>query len=243
MQETEEPTFIIDNFEGPLDFLLHLIQKNEIDIYEVPINKIIDQFLEKLQNHLTDIDTGAEFIATAATLLCLKSKMLLPKHEQAIDPDELEEDPNFEIIHHLIDYCRFKQAAKSLSEREQQQSGFYSRGVESLPDIKKTLGIEHLTLDDLAGLFKEIASKAAANRGTVHEDVWKVSDKIKYVRKILKEELKIGFESLFSAEMPRLELIVTFLAVLELMKLGEACVIRDKATERVMVCSPSILTQ
>lgn len=235
MKNFEPCTFTLENFEGPIDFLWHLIQKNEIDIYAISLQKIMEQYLSKLKELAElNVDMGAEFVSTAASLLFLKSKMLLPKHEQEQGIDEEEIDPRFDIIHQLIDYCHFKQTAKELSEREKQQSGFYFRGVERA-DLQKNLGIEHLCLDDLASLFKQVLAKAAPHRGQLHEEVWKVSDKIHAIQILLRVQEKMPFGQLFSTEHSREELIVTFLAILELMKLGEIHVIKDLETNAVMI--------
>lgn len=232
-------TFALNNFEGTLDFLLHLVQKSEIDIYEVSLQQITKQYLLKLHEHLLtapSVDVGAEFIGTAASLLWLKSKMLLPKHEQIAQTLEPEEtDPRFEIIHYLIDYCRFKDAAKSLSEREESQSAFYARGNDNPTEIKKNLGIEHLSLQDLAQLFQQVVARAVVHIGLINEEEWLVSDKILLIRKLLRELKKIRFDVLFSSDQCREELIVTFLAILELMKLGEACVVKDMTVNAVMI--------
>ena len=222
--------FTLENFEGPLDFLLHLIYQNEIDIYEVPIYQIMQQYVTRHDKNSendeeNDVDSGAEFIGMASLLLFLKSRMLLPKHEQPLNLEE-DSDPKFDIIHQLIDYCRFKEAAKELSIREDQQSGFYGRGLEGPYTIQKNLGIEHLTLDDLSKLFNEIANRVNANKGTISEEVWLVGDKIVFIRRSLIINDLI-FEDLFNSTLSKIELIVTFLALLELMKLGEVTVIKD----------------
>lgn len=236
MKNTQPETFTLENFEGPLDFLLHLIQKSEIDIYDVKIQEITQQYLLKLTDYIEpNIDQGAEFVGTAAALLWLKSRTLLPKHEQVEMGEEEHEDPRFEIIHQLVDYCRFKQAAKDLNQLEIRQSHYYLRGHDAIPDFKKNLGIEHLSLSDLASLFKTVIAKAVTQKGHVHEESWKVSDKIKAIRTILKEQQRIEFNTLFSTMMAREELIVTFLAVLELMKMGELKVIRDLVNNTVVM--------
>lgn len=239
MKNIDKSNFSLANFEGPLDFLWHLIQKNEIDIHDISIRLITAQFIQKFhdldKDDINDIDEGAEFIATAASLVWLKSKMLLPAHEQVNSLDEEENDPRFEIIHHLLDYCRFKQAAKELAHREIQQSAFYLRGTEVLGDNKKNLGIEHLTLQDLASLFQIVAAKATVKKGVVSEEEWKVSDKIKEVRMLLKECTQIVFEELFTPDRSKDELIATFLAILELMKLGEIIVVREQTTQQVLI--------
>lgn len=236
MKHADTHTFSIGNFEGPLDLLWHLISRQEIDIYEIPLHKITAQYLQKYLSELQAVDTGAEFIAMAASLVWLKSKTLLPIHEQQADPTPDEEaDPRFEIIHQLMDYCRFKQAAKELSTRELQQSAYYLRGIDNDVEAKKKLGIDHLSLDDLAGLFREILAKTTTKKGLIQEEIWRVSDKIKALRYMLSEESKIGFRHIFSSDKSREELIVTFLALLELMKLGEARVIRDRASNSIFI--------
>ena len=220
----------LENFEGPLDFLLHLVQKSEIDLYEISIQQITDQYLRHLKEKATEkqIDQGAEFIHLAATLHLLKSRMLLPRQEQQeqlLDHPEL--DLQFNVIHQLIDYCRFKEAAKSLSEREMQQGGFYSRGCDEIGEPAKPLGISHVSLQDLALLFQQLLTKAKNHHGLILEEHWKVSDKIKFIRQLITELRAVPFMELFSAEASREELIVTFLALLELMKLGELSVIKE----------------
>lgn len=230
-------TFVIDTFEGPLDLLWHLISRQEIDIYQIPLQKITQQYLDKCKELLAiDIDNGAEFIAMAASLVWLKSKTLLPAHEQPTDPiNEEEADPRFEIIHQLIDYCRFKQAAKELSSLEQQQSAYYFRGIDNDFEAKKNLGIAHLTLEDLAGLFREILAKASPKNGIIHEEIWRVSDKIKMIRYLLNQNKKIPFYDIFSLGKSREELIVCFLALLELMKLGEVRVVLEPTQNTVCI--------
>lgn len=220
-------TVSLENFEGPIDLLYQLVQQSEIDIYEVRLQRITEQFMEYITLHPLAIDAGAEFISTAAALVWLKSKTLLPaKEQESLPPEEEQEDPHFEIIHHLVDYCRFKDAAKQLSCLELQQHGYYSRGM-TVGQVKRPLGIEHLSLDDIAGLFKVIAAKSVTKKGVVPAETWKLADKIDELRVYLAEAQKINFYALFSYDKLRLELIVTFLAVLELMKLGELCVIRE----------------
>lgn len=226
MNNFDQETFTLENFEGPLEFLVHLIQKSEIDIYEIKIQDVLSQYMKNMGS--PDVDKGAEFISMAALLIWLKSRMLLPKHEQPVSPEE-EFDPRFDIIHQLVEYCKFKEAAKELSRREQEQNAFFERGLEGPYQVKKNLGIEHLTLQDLAGLFQEILSKAESESRLIHEEEWLVSDKLRIIRQLLKEFPKIGFEVLFTSERSREELIVTFLAVLELMKLQEIKILKENS--------------
>lgn len=224
-------TFSLGNFEGSLDFLLQLIQKEELQICDIPIQELIQQFLQKL----SDLDKGAEFVGTAAYLVWLKSRALLPPKEEELALPEQEEDPRFEIIHHLIDYCRFKQAAKELGVRQEQQQACYFRGTAGAPEWKKPLGINHISLEELASLFQDMLKRAPPPKGQIQEENWRVSDKILLIRRLLNEQSSLAFEPLFFACQARLEMVVTFLAVLELMKLGVAAVGKDPASARLMI--------
>jgi segregation and condensation protein A len=231
-----EDIFALENFEGPLDFLLHLIQKHEIDLTEISLKKITEQYMRKLEDQQNPcIDSGAEFIASATFLFWLKSRLLLPKHDQVMTPGEEEHDPRFEIIHQLIDYCRFKDAAKELTQLEMSQSSFYSRIPDPHLEINKTLGIEHLTIDDLASLFQQAIAKASIDTRIIEEEEWKVADKIKIIRQELKRYGQLEMASLFSPGKSKLELIVTFLAILELMKNGDGILIKDLASQNILL--------
>ncbi len=109
--------------------------------------------------------------------------------------------------------------------------------MHSIPEAEKTLGIEHLSMEDLAKLFQSVVAKASSQKMTIHEEPWKVSDKINHLRDLLKSDKQIGFERIFSRDKPKVELIVTFLAVLELMKIGEAFVGRETASDKILIFS------
>jgi segregation and condensation protein A len=227
--------FTLTHFEGSLDFLLCLIQKEEIDIYDVTIQDLIQQFIIKLAEwESRQLDKGAEFIGTAAYLVWLKSKMLLPRDEQIGETEVEGEDPHFEIIHHLIDYCRFKQAAKELTVRQEKQQACYFRGVDA-PEWKKPLGIDHVSLDELASLFQEMAARAVQAKPQIQEEHWRVSDKMQLIRLWLKEEDSFLFHSLFASSQSRLEMIVCFLAILELMKIGELAIGCEQTSGQLVI--------
>lgn len=234
-----EDVFALENFEGPLDFLLHLIQKHEIDLSEVSIKKITEQYIKKLEEMaIPSVDSGAEFITSASFLHWLKTRMLLPKHEQALSPEEEEYDPRFEIIHQLLDYCRFKDAAKELTQLEMAQSSHYSRNPDPNLEINKTLGIEHLTIDDLASLFKQAIAKASVETRIIPHEEWKVADKIKLLRNLLKQNNSLEIAPLFASGKHKLELIVTFLAILEIMKIGEGQLVKNLETNQMLLTLP-----
>lgn len=236
MLNTEPLVFALDNFEGPIDFLYYLVNKKEVDLSDIKLKKITEQYLLKMESSSgSNIETGAEFLGTISLLLWLKSRLLIPQDEV---PETIEDhsDPHFEIIHQLIEYCRFKEAGKELQELEQRQNGCFMRGTEA-GEAKRTLGIEHLSLDDLSALFKQLMQKAVPKIGKIQREVWQVADKIPFIRKLLKKGDNIAFEELFSVSYCREELIVTFLALLELMKLGEVIVGIEEASQKVVITS------
>lgn len=222
--------FTLPHFQGSLEFLLYLIQKEEVNIYDIPIQELMQQFITKYgQEEESELDKGAEFIGGAAYLLWLKSLKLLPRSEAKGEPENKIENPPLEIIHHLIDYCRFKEAAKELACRQEQQQARYFRGVDG-PEWKKPLGIHHLSLEELAQLFKQMMVQAVVP-AVITEEEWLVADKMSLIREGLKEENSFPFLSLFSSQQTRIEMIVIFLAVLELMKTGEIKVGTEQGSE------------
>lgn len=211
--------FSLDNFVGSLDFLIHLVDRDEVQITDVPVRSLTGQFLQKLP---VPVDTAAEWIYWVSYLAWLKSKALLPVHEQVVQTED-ESDPHFEIIHHLVDYCRFKEVAKQLSERHEQQRSYFMRGLPE-PEEKQRGLLQPLSLDQLQAVIQDILKKVPLGTPTIKEDPWRVSDKIAQIRFHLKQSDAIPFVDLFNINKGRLELIVTFLALLELMKRGELLV-------------------
>lgn len=218
--------FSLQNFEGPLDFLFHLIQKNEIDILHVSLQEITEQFLKKLKELTTQpVQEGAEFIGTTSYLMLLKSRSLLPEQQQAAEEEEAEDLLNRQMIEQLIEYCRFKEMAKKLSALEWQHKGCYTRGVSEAEDFtppKKFLGVETLSLQDLFHVFEETMQKASSRFKVIEGEEWHLPDAMQSIKSDLQKGLKIAFKELFSLTKSRQQLIITFLALLELMKQGSA---------------------
>ncbi|WP_424766118.1 segregation and condensation protein A [Paenibacillus sp. sgz302251] len=219
----------LESFEGPLDLLLHLIDKAEIDIHEVSISEITIQYMEYL-NALKELelDVTSEFLVMAATLLAMKSKQLLPK--PPVFEDDYEDwpddglDPRDELIQKLVEYRKFKQIAEQLREKEFERSLVYSREPEDMtPFMKeeKVNPVEGLHVSDLIAAFQK-ALKRAARRdivATVQRDEISVKDRIQDIIEILKQFETVRFSKLVRENMNRHEVVATFLAILELMKM------------------------
>jgi segregation and condensation protein A len=208
----------LNNFEGPLDLLIQRVQKKEIDIYQIALTQLTQQYLAAPG----DIEMGAEFISTTAKLLWFKSKALLPKQEAISEEEVLSVDDPFP---HCQEYALFKKAAQVLGIREKQQKFYYPRGIPSCLEKAKPLGIEHLSLGELADLFRKVLSRKGEAPELIEEEDWKVSDKIQWIRQLLSCG-EIVFEELFSLKKSRGEWIAIFLAVLELMKNGELVLLK-----------------
>ncbi|RCW51161.1 segregation and condensation protein A [Paenibacillus prosopidis] len=219
----------LNSFEGPLDLLLHLIDKAEIDIHEVSISEITDQYMEYLHAMKElELEVTSEFLVMAATLLAIKSKQLLPK--PPVFEDEYEDwpddglDPRDELIQKLVEYRKFKQIAEQLREKEFERSLVYSREPEDMtPFMKeeKVNPVEGLLVSDLIAAFQKALRRAARRNvvATVQRDEISVKDRIRDIMDILKQFETVRFSRLIRENMDRHEVVVTFLAILELMKM------------------------
>ncbi|OME75764.1 segregation/condensation protein A [Paenibacillus sp. FSL A5-0031] len=219
----------LDSFEGPLDLLLHLIDKAEIDIHEVSISEITIQYMDYLHAMKElELEVTSEFLVMAATLLAIKSKQLLPKppvfEEDYEDWPDDGLDPRDELIQKLVEYRKFKQIAEQLREKEFERSLVYSREPEDMtPFLKEEIvnPVEGLHLSDLINAFQKALRRASRRNvvATIHRDEISVKDRIRDIVDVLKQFETVRFSRLIRENMDRHEIVVTFLAILELMKM------------------------
>jgi len=211
----------LEAFEGPLDLLLFLIKKSEVDIYDIPIAAITRQYLEYIEIiQLLDIEAAGDFILIAATLMRIKAQMLLPKPQM----DELEdvEDPRQELVYRLLEYKRFKDVAAELAEKEEQSRYSFPRGsfkVERSGFSEDFMLAQDVSLFDLVAAFKKVVEtrpKVTIHR--VHEFNITLEQQMETVLAKMKESRQIDLEDLFKDDDDKIVLIVTFIAVLELIK-------------------------
>jgi len=216
----------LDVFEGPLDLLLYLIKKEEADIFDIPIAKITEQYLQYLEYmKLLDLNIAGEFIVMAATLMHIKSRLLLPPDEQP--PEEIEEeDPRAELVRRLIEYKKFKEAAGKLSEMEARRSLVFPRSVDETQYIDQTEGpYFEASIFDLINAFSTILKSVSKEAFLeVVKDEYTVEEKVHEIFHLLVEHPVINFKEIFSRSRSRIELIATFLALLELIRLKEVLV-------------------
>lgn len=221
----------LEIFEGPLDLLLYLIKKEEVDIYDIPIAKVTDQYLEYLEMmKMLDLDIAGEFIVMAATLMQIKSRMLLPPDE--VPEEEAEEvDPRSELVKKLLEYKKFKEAADKLAEIEAATGQQYTRKTEErpAPEIENEDAFFEASIFDLLTAFSKILKEVP--KETFHKivkDKFTVADKIHDIVHMLVNEPTVYFSKLFSAAESKIEIIITFLAVLELIRLKEIMIVQKE---------------
>ena len=205
----------LEVFEGPLDLLLHLVKKNDLDIFNIPIAEITADYLNyiKLFRKL-NLDFAGEFLVMASTLIHIKSRMLLPSIETV--EEEEPEDPRAALAARLMEYEKFKEAASILKEREVIQKGIYGRLPLIPQDEDYTI---EATLFDLLDAFQRVAFRVEKEvREIIQEDI-KVEDRIQEILSLLENKRFINFEAIFSGQTTKRLLIVTFLALLELIRL------------------------
>jgi segregation and condensation protein A len=214
-------------FEGPLDLLLYLIKKEEVDIYEVNLTALATQFIEYIDTmRMLDLEIAGEFLVMAATLMYIKSRELLPIEQQVQTEGEDEgEDPRWELIRQLVEYKKFKDAAAQLQTLEAQQENIFPRLPGKLEfesaaaPAKPDVSIFDL-LNAVNAVLQRISQKEASSR-EIFEDKWTVSEKIEHVMKTISVRSPLKFSELFAAATSRTEVVVTFLALLELIRLKQ----------------------
>ena len=215
----------LEIFEGPLDLLLYLIKKDEVDIYEVSIERITDQYLEYIDTFkILNIELASEFIVMAANLMYIKSRTLLPRNEQAPEEDIDEEDPRWELIRQLVEYKKFKDAANYLEKREVENQKFYSAEQQFCDDLEEegepivNVGIFEL-IQAFQGVLKRFDDEDDLTE--IADDRFTVSDKIDYLITNVSKGQNVKFYQLFEEASTKSEVLVTFLALLELIRLNE----------------------
>ncbi len=234
----------LTGFQGPMDLLLHLIHKDHVDIYDIPIAHITEQFIKHIKViQAVSLDSAGEFIAMAATLMVIKMKMLMPSHRD--DDDEDEDDPRAELVRRLLEYRRFKEAAESLQKAESERQQYHLRQTKfpytDQLDLEPKLRIEMFDLlSALAGIFDRIQAKPIHE---VDREPFTVDEKMDLIQGLVVEGANVRFEELFSEETMKMEVIVTFIAILELVKRGRLEFLQTSANGPIWLQLPSQINE
>ncbi len=216
----------LDVFEGPLDLLLYLIKRDEVDIYDISIERITKQYLDYMAAfQVLNIELAGEFIVMAANLLYIKSRMLLPVDQQMAEEEADEDDPRWELIRQLIEYKKFKEAAARLRDKEALQENLFPR-IPVVPDLapSETLLVEEVGIFDLIHAFQKILKRLEKKPEDLREifaENFTVSEKIDYLLRVTSSGISMRFEELFADVASRAEIVVTFLAMLELIRMKQ----------------------
>jgi segregation and condensation protein A len=230
-----------DVFEGPLDLLLYLIKKEEVDIYEVNLTRLATQFIEYIETmRLLDLEIAGEFLVMASTLMYIKSRELLPVEQQVlVEGEEDGEDPRWELIRQLVEYKKFKDAAASLQVLEARQEDVFPRVPGKLEFASDAPAPRpEVSIFDLVSAVNSVLQRfnKPTDQRDIFEDKWSVSEKIEHLMRALSERLRMKFSELFEGVTSRSEVVVTFLALLELIRLKQLSVVQLEAFGEIEVC-------
>ena len=242
----------LEAFEGPLDLLYHLIEKNEIDIYDIPIAALTEQYLAYLDAaEDRNMDGMSEFLLMAATLLEIKSKLLLPKPKT--EEEEEGPDPREELVQRLLEYKKIKEATEALKEREEGAALiFYKEADASVAKLKERPAqeleelLQGITMDDLYLAFQQVMArketkedKVRSSFRSVQKDLFTIGEKMAYIRDmlILHPHKKTAFHTIFRKNAGKMERVVTFLALLELIKQKEVKITQEKNFGEILISS------
>ncbi|MBO6163132.1 MAG: segregation/condensation protein A [Eubacterium sp.] len=236
-------------FEGPLDLLLHLIEKNKYNIFDIPIVEITDQYIAYLDAmEETDMDVMSEFLVMAAQLIAIKSKMLLPKEEE---PEEEEEDPRAELVRSLLEYKMYKYASYSLKDMELDADKIFYKEA-SIPkevqnyreDVDPAEVIGDVTLAKLNEIFQDLMRREVfrmdpvrSKFGTISREEIKLEDRMVEIRQEIRGLRSINFRTLLGKRRGKMNIIVSFLAILELMKTGFITIRQESTFGEILIDS------
>lgn len=240
-----EISYKLENFEGPLDLLLHLIEKNKVSIYDIPIVTITEQYLEYMSNmEEEDLDIVSEFLVMAATLIDIKSRMLLPSEET-----EEEEDPRTDLVRRLLEYKTYQYMAVALDEQKENAERLFFKEPTIPEEIAKyeyPIDLNHLldglTLAKLQKVFESVMKRkedkvdpVRSNFGTIRKEPISLEQKITSIMGFARQNRTFSFRQLLERQTGKLEVVVTFLAVLELMKLGKIHLTQEEIFEDMYI--------
>ncbi len=236
----------VDAFEGPLDLLLHLIHRLEIDIYDIPVSQITTQYMEHIRAlQVLELNEASEYLVMAATLLAIKSKMLLPVHEGEMDDisfDLEEQDPRDELVSRLIEYRKFKEASGKLKELEENRSIIYTKAPTDLSEFQPDVQAENIDLAinayDMLGAFQKMLRrkqlKAPLSARVTRQEISIKDQMTSIVNRLKQAKGRTSFTALFPSN-DKTVLVVSFLSVLELMKRQVIRVDQEKNFTDLMV--------
>lgn len=239
----------LEVFEGPLDLLLYLIKKEEVDIYDVSLELITNQYLKYLEAlEVLNIEVAGDFVVMAANLLYIKSRTLLPKDQQMPEEDVEEDDPRWELIRQLIEYKKFKEAAVHLRDQEALQGTLFPRpGVLSAADFpaEGPLLLNEVSIFDLINAFQKALHRLPKEEvgSEIYAETYTVADRMQHLLRMITPGVPVQFQELFSSVASRSEMVVTFLAMLELIRMKQLAVLQEQEFGEIVISRGDLASQ
>lgn len=229
----------IDNFEGPLDLLLHLIKESKVDIWEISIADIAEEYLAYIQRmEKLNLDIASEYLVMASELIEMKSRMLLPRQEKDVGEEE-EEDPKERLIRRLVEYQKYKEVTKNFKELESLRQEFYTKAPDNLKEYVEEGAVpsSDVTLEDLMLAFQKFLNRKELEKPlqtTVTKKEITVEERRKSIRDILTKRKRVDFFELFEV-VTKEYIVVTFLAILEMAKKQELLIKQESDFSQIMI--------
>lgn len=237
----------LEAFEGPLDLLLHLIEKNQVNIYDIPIVMITEQYMEYIRElQENNLDVMSEFLVMAAMLLNIKSKMLLPKEETE---DGEVEDPRAELVERLLEYKMYKYISYELKDKQFDAAKIMYKDPtipDEISEFEEPVDLQELlsdlTLAKLKDIFNQVIKKQEykidpirSKFGEIEKEEVNLIDKIKFIDEIGKKDKKFSFRKLLVGQVSKMDVIVTFLGILEMIRMGRICISQENTFDDILI--------
>ncbi len=234
----EEYKVNLEVFEGPLDLLLYLIKKDEVDIYDIPIGRITTQYMGYLDlMKILNLEIAGDFIVMAATLMVIKSRLLLPDEERGPVEEDDEDDPRWDLVRQLVEYKKFKDAAGFLGHLEEVQENVFGREGEHVElGIRPDVGMSDVSIFDLISALNQALDRVPKEElNEIFAEQYTVSEKVDYLLELTKNGKPLTLGRLFRGMRSRHEIVCTFLAVLELIKLNRLAARQDNHFDEIVI--------
>jgi len=242
LSPNQDHLITLSSFEGPLDLLLYLIKKDELDIYDIPIISVTNQYIDSINNmEKLDLEVAGEFFVMASTLMYIKSRYLLPKKDRNVEEatDEAS-DPRWELVEKLIEYKKFKNVAQEIESLIRKTNDYFPREFTLTKDSQMSAKLKPVERVELWNVFNNVLRRLSERieEGEITEETITVSDRMSFILSHLKQTPTFYFSNLFESKTTLNSIVATFLAVLELTRLGELQIVQNEAFDDILCQRP-----
>jgi segregation and condensation protein A len=242
LSPNQDHLITLSSFEGPLDLLLYLIKKDELDIYDIPIISVTNQYIDSINNmEQLDLEVAGEFFVMASTLMYIKSRYLLPKKDRDVEePTDEASDPRWELVEKLIEYKKFKNVAQEIESLIRKTNDYFPREFTLTKDSQMNAQLKPVERVELWNVFNNVLRRLSERieEGEITEETITVSDRMSFILSHLKQTPTFYFSNLFESKTTLNSIVATFLAVLELTRLGELQIVQNEAFDDILCQRP-----